>query len=283
MRYKNKFNVDLFNNPLRRNSGFLQIKNQLESVWYDDEAQSCFTQLGQVSDLMPMDRNFENWFASFYDNASVSHLYDRDYAFFSRFPKSLDMRILELGSGNGRLSRFFIRRGFDVCSIDVSNEYYRFLRKSDPTSNPLKSCAEILPFKDKSFDIITTFVALHHFNLNLCLPEIMRTLKDDGRGIFIEPFSNSRLLYKLRKLIPVADNESPGGGGLRISDLKRKLVNCGFNYDINEYELITRLERIPFAHGFQNSLRRVECFLLSLLPFLAHFARTAVIEIRKNR
>lgn len=282
MRYKNKFGINLFDNPLRKNSGNLQIKNQLEAAWYDDEAQSCFEQLSKATGLMPMDAEFEEWFAAFFDNPSMSRPYDRDYAFFSRFPKSKNIRMLELGSGNGCLSRFFVRRGIEVCSIDISREYCRFLKKSESGSNPLQSCAEVLPFKDGSFDIVTTFVALHHFNLDLCLPEINRILKDDGRGIFIEPLGNSRLLYNLRQLIPVADNESPGGGGLRTKELKRKLTACGFNYEIREYEFVTRLERLPLVHKFQDSLRKLDYFLISLMPFLRHFARTVVIEIRKN-
>jgi SAM-dependent methyltransferase len=281
MRYKNKFNINLFDNPLRKSPGFLQIKNQLEAAWYDDEAQGCFKQLSHTKGLMPMDAEFEEWFASFYDNVSVAYPYDRDYDFFRRFPQSRDIRILELGCGNGCLSRFFIRRGIDVCSIDISKEYCRFLKKSESGSNPLLSCAELLPFKDGSFDIVTTFVALHHFNLDLCLPELNRILRNKGRGIFIEPLGNSRMLYSLRQLIPVADNESPGGGGLRVKELKRKLTACGFKYDIREYELITRLERLPLAHRFQGLLRKFDYSLLSVLPFLRHFARTAVIEINK--
>jgi SAM-dependent methyltransferase len=282
MRFKNKFNIDLFDNPLRRDYKLLQTKNLLEAAWYDQEADSVLDQLNSSGSLMPMDRDFENWFASFFDNETACYRFDRDYAFFNLFPRSRNKNILELGCGNGCLSRFFIRRGFDLSSIDISKQYCRFLKKSEPRSNPLKSCAEILPFKDKSFDIVTAFVALHHFNLDLSLAEINRVLKAGGRGIFIEPLANSRFLYKLRQLIPVADHESPGGGGLKVSELKQKLSAAGFNYHITEYELITRLERIPFAARFQQAFRKTDHFAMSHLPFLRHFARTAVIEIVKQ-
>jgi SAM-dependent methyltransferase len=282
MRFRNKFNIDLFNNPLRNDSNLVQAKNSLEAAWYDREAQSYLEQLNQVDPLMPMDRDFEEWFAPLFDDASPKYPYDRDYAFFSRFPRSPQTKMLELGCGNGCLSRFFIRRQFNVCSIDISKEYCGFIKKSEPRAVPLKSCAEILPFKDKTFDIVTAFMALHHFNLKLSLSEIHRVLKDDGRGIFIEPLGNSRLLYRFRQLIPVADNESPGGGGLRLSELKEELKRVGFNYDIAEFELFTRLERLPSARRFQQSLRKSDHFILSKLPFLKYFARTAVIEIRKD-
>jgi SAM-dependent methyltransferase len=283
MRFKNKLNINLFDNPLRRDPNLLEKKNLLEAAWYDEEALIFQEQLNQASGLIPIDRDFEKWFAGFYDNKSEKQLFDRDFAFFSLFPKSRNSKILELGSGNGCLSRFFIRRGFEVSSIDVSAAYCHFLKKSEPRSNPIKSCAEILPFRDKSFDIVTAFVALHHFNLDLCLPEIKRILTDGGRGIFIEPLGNSRFLYKLRQFIPIADNESPGGGALRANDLRRKLDATGFDYHITEYELITRIERLPLMRKLQPALRKTDCFILSNFPLLRYYARTAVIEIIKSR
>jgi SAM-dependent methyltransferase len=282
MRFRNKFNIDLFNNPLRTRLEFLHAKNRLEAAWYDQEAQFYLDQLAHAEPLMPMDYEFEAWFGSLFDDDSGKYPYDRDYAFFNLFPRSPQAKILELGSGNGCLSRFFIRRQFDVCSVDISSEYCGFIRKSEPESVPIRSCAELLPFRDKSFDIVTAFVALHHFNLKLALSEIHRVLKDSGKGVFIEPLGNSRLLYRLRQLIPISDNESPGGGGLQISELKRELVLAGFESKIIEFELFTRLERLPFIRKFQKGLRKSDHFILSKLPFLKYFARTAVIEIRKD-
>jgi SAM-dependent methyltransferase len=282
MRFRNKFNINLFDNPLRRDPNLVLAKNSLESAWYDQEARLYIDQLNQADQLMPLDRDFEIWFGPLFDDSSKIYPYDRDYAFFSLFPKSCQATVLDLGCGNGCLSRFLIRRHFDVYSIDISREYCIFIGKSEPRSLPLKSCAEILPFKDKSFDIVTAFVALHHFNLKLALSEMYRVLKDDGRGIFVEPLGNSRLFYLLRQLVPVADKESPGGGGLKMRELKRELTSIGFRFRITEFELFTRLERLPFARRFQQNLRKSDHFFLSKLPFLRYFARTAVIEIRKD-
>jgi hypothetical protein len=68
-----------------------------------------------------------------------------------------------------------------------------------------------------------------------------------------------------------------------VVELRRKLNAIGFDYRITEYELLTRVERVPLMARFQPTLRRIDYFILSKLPFLRHFARTAVIEIRKNR
>jgi SAM-dependent methyltransferase len=281
LRYKNKLGINLFNNVLKRDPKFLVEKNSLEAVWYDAEAQNCIGQLKSDPGQMPMDRDFEEWFAAFVDIPRQYRAFDKESVFFNAFPDVKGLRILELGFGNGCLSRFFLRRGAEVISIDLSRVYGKFLRQSHSESLPLVSCAEILPFKDKSFDIVTAFVSLHHFNLDLCLAEIHRVLIDNGQGVFIEPLSDSRLLYKLRQIIPVTDNESPGGGGLQSSELKNKLTSVGFDYSIQKFELISRLERLPFCSRFQNQLRRLDYFLLRFFPFLSRFARNIVIVIKK--
>jgi len=266
---------------LKRDPSLLDAKNSLEAAWYDREAQDFVGQLDSGPGLMPMDRDFEELFGTFVDDPAESLPFDRDYVFFSSFPKASGLRILELGCGNGCLSRFFLRRGAEVVSLDLSRAYCRFLAKSDSGSLPLASSAEILPFKDETFDVVTAFVALHHFNLDMCLPEIRRVLKVNGKGIFLEPLGESRFFYKLRQLIPVADNESPGGGGLRSAELAQKLTQTGFDYTIRKFELFTRLERLPGVRRLQRPLRRLDHLMLGAFPWLGLFARSAVIEIKK--
>ena len=205
---------------MKRKPELLETKNRLESSWYDDEARELLSQTGGPPNLLPLDNDFEKWFAGFYDNPDESQRFDRDYVFFNAFGNVRGLKILELGFGNGCLSRFLIRQGGDVCSIDLSRQYCRILAGSEPTSKPVLACAEILPFKNDSFDIVTAFVALHHFNLEMSLSEIKRILKPGGHGVFMEPLQNSKMLYMLRQIIPIKDNESPGGGGLKEVELR---------------------------------------------------------------
>ncbi len=281
MRFRNKHNINLYENHLKKNADLLDTKNRLESKWYDDEARDLRAQLKYLPGLMPVDGDFEGWFAQFYDSPNPDQRFDRDYAFFISFGDVDGLRILELGSGNGCLSRFFIRRGANVCSIDLSLEYGRILACSEPRSMPMRSCAEILPFKDGAFDIVTAFVALHHFNLELAVPEIKRVLKPGGRGIFMEPLMDSRTLYYLRQMIPIKDNESPGGGGLKVAEVREAFGNNGLCCNIREFEFITRLERLPGLSRFQRASRKFDFMLFNIIPYLKKFARTAVIEIAK--
>jgi SAM-dependent methyltransferase len=282
MRYRNKFNINLYNNPYKKTPELLSQKNTLEAQWYDKEAEEYFKQLNNSGELMLMDKEHEDWFAFFYDQPSDTFIYDKNYNYFERLPRQKPQRMLELGSGNGTMSRFFLRRGIDVFSVDISPKACLFLARSDPRSLPLDSCSEILPFKDESFDVVTSFLALHHFNLRLSFKEIWRVLKNDGVGVFIEPMCNSELFYKLRQLIPIPDNESPGGGGINKSELVKELEKVGFDYKMREFELLTRIERLPFFSRFQDWLRKIDYFILSRFPSLRRFARVIVLEIRKK-
>jgi SAM-dependent methyltransferase len=281
MRYRNRYNINLYINPLKRDSASLEKKNQLEAEWYDDEAESAFSQISTDVGLLPMDAVFEDWFGAFYDNPDAKFPFDRDWAYFSAFSHGKSLKFLELGFGNGCLSRFFLRRGIDVYSNEISKKYSLFLMNTNPDAKAVRSCAEILPYKDDSFDLVATFLALHHFNLDLSLAEIYRVLKPGGKGVFMEPLLNSKMLYLLRQYIPVADNESPGGGGINSAELRKNLKAAGFRYRIREYELLTRLERIPVLNKFQRTLRKIDYAILLYLPFLKHLARTTVIEIFK--
>jgi SAM-dependent methyltransferase len=281
MRFRNRYNINLANNPYKKNPDLLSQKNALEADWYDREAEQYFSQLGISDNLIKMDREWEQWFGEYFDRPSAKFAYDKNFCFFDYFPRQGPLRILELGSGNGALSRFLIRRRMDVVSVDVSSKACLFLAKSESRSLPLKGCAEILPFREASFDVVTSFVSLHHFNLALSLPEIWRVLKTGGLGIFIEPLCNSRFYYYLRQLIPIPDNESPGGGGLDKTELISEIDKAGFSFIIKEFEFLTRIERLRLPEGFQKYLRKIDHFLLTGIPFLKRYARVAVIRLQK--
>ncbi|NLI16828.1 MAG: class I SAM-dependent methyltransferase [candidate division Zixibacteria bacterium] len=282
MRYRNKNNINLLANPLKTDPSLLGLKNELESRWYDLEAESYFAQLDCPGELVAMDIDFESWFADFYDNPVAPTKYDRNARFFAALAAAPGLKVLDLGFGDGCLSRFLLRRNKEVISIDIAGKAWRFLHCSDPHSLPIKGCGEVLPFKNGSFDIVTSLVALHHLNIDMALGEIKRVLKDDGVGIFQEPMYNSKMLYKLRQFIPIADNESPGGGGFHKKDLTVLLETHGFDYTFEEYELFTRFERLVSSKKPRPALRKFDYTLLRLFPPLRYFARTFVLIIRKK-
>ena len=281
MRYRNKYNINFFKNPYKRDPDLLEKKNQMEAAWYDEEIQKLFPQIRNDGKLMELDRDFQKSYGSAFDDYSNKDLYDRNLYFLSLIPRERGIDVLELGAGNGILTRFLARKGFSVISIDVSQAASKFMRLSSPNSSPVRACAEMLPFKSKSFDVVTSLVSLHHFNLKMCLKEVMRVLKPGGTGVFMDPVANSELLYKLRQIIPLPDRESPGGGALVLKEIVREIEAAGFKYEIKEFELVSRLDRFQFVAKFQDRLRKFDFGLMNLFPFLKRFARMIVIRITK--
>jgi SAM-dependent methyltransferase len=282
MRYRNKHNINLIDNPLKTDSELLNKKNALESQWYDQEAKSYFAELNKSGELIEMDNDFEKWFGQFYDNPEIAPEYDRSYHFFGKLAQRKNGRVLELGFGDGCLSRFLLRRNRNVVSVDIAGNACRFLKESEPRSYPVKACGEILPFGNGSFDVVTSLVALHHLNIDMALGEIKRVLKPDGIGIFLEPMYNSKSLYKIRQLIPIDDYESPGGGGFCKKHLVESLKAHDLEFTIEEFEVFTRLERLFPIHAMQKALRRFDWLLLRIFPPFRYFARAFVLTIRKK-
>jgi SAM-dependent methyltransferase len=282
MRYRNKHNINLIDNPLKTDLALLNRKNALESQWYDQESESYFAELNKSGELIAMDKDFESWFGSYYDKPEETIDYDRGYRFFSALANKQSASILEIGFGDGCLSRLLLRRNRNVVSVDIAGNACRFLKQSDQRSIPIRSCGEILPFKNNSFDIVTSLAALHHLNLDLALGEIKRVLKDDGVGIFLEPIYNSEMLYKIRQLIPIDDNESPGGGGFRKKNLVESLKAQNLEFTIEEFEVFTRLERLIPTPKARRILRKFDYAALRLFPRLRYFARSFVLIIQKK-
>jgi len=79
-------------------------------------------------------------------------------------------KVLEIGIGNGFVSKYLKERGLDVIILDILNEL-----KSDITV-----CVLSIPFLSESFDIATCFEVLEHLpysDFKKALKEIRRVSK----------------------------------------------------------------------------------------------------------
>ncbi len=108
------------------------------------------------------------------------------------------MRILDLGTGSGYLSFPIAKNnpGCEVVGLDIVNDALETNRmRAD--SEGIKNLSFIsydgidFPFEEKSFDLVVTRYALHHFpDIEHSIGEVSRVLKSDGMLFISDPCPN---------------------------------------------------------------------------------------------
>lgn len=114
---------------------------------------------------------------------------------------SKGQRILDVGCGYGRIAIPLLKKGYDVCGIDLSANFIKELKKELPSENSRRKfrVADMcdLPFNDKTFDVALCLWSVFDELLLRkeqvkALSEMRRVLKRGGLAfieshIFIEP------------------------------------------------------------------------------------------------
>ncbi|KAL0221637.1 hypothetical protein RCL1_001491 [Eukaryota sp. TZLM3-RCL] len=170
---------------------------------------------------------------------------------------------LDVGCGNGEITQsvgnfFGIDRANGVDVREASNEFINY-QKID---------GENLPFEDNSFDLVTCFVAIHHFRTDKMLKEMARVLKLGGLLVIREhdvvetrsiPYLQFiHFLYDTRReLYDVMDQEYYGF--CSFSSLLPSITSLGFDVFI--------VKRYPPPN---NALLYHACFVKSR-ESLSHF------------
>ena len=152
------------------------------------------------------------------------------------FPLALD-----LGCHTGDLGRLLIRREDvgAVVSCDLSPEMTA--RAPDPR---VAADEEALPFRDGTFDLVSSLLSLHWVNdLPGALSQIRRTLKPDG--LFLAAMLGGQTLNELRHALTEAEIAIEGGLSPRVSpftdvrDAGDLLQRAGFALPVVDTETIT--------------------------------------------
>jgi len=99
------------------------------------------------------------------------------------FPNPENIKILELGGGDGYLAKLISEKGYDIISLDTSPRY--------PLEFPVKKIdGKNISFSSETFDLVfTSQVIAHVEDLNTFFNEIKRVLKKNGIIIHMVPSS----------------------------------------------------------------------------------------------
>jgi SAM-dependent methyltransferase len=106
--------------------------------------------------------------------------YDRDR--FLQIVPSPGRRTIDIGCGEGRLTRHLKELGHDVVGIDASPSLVTAAREADPLMDIRLADAGALPLDDASADLAIAFMSLHDIDsMPAAVREVARVLEPGGR------------------------------------------------------------------------------------------------------
>jgi ubiquinone/menaquinone biosynthesis C-methylase UbiE len=95
--------------------------------------------------------------------------------------------VLEIGCGNGRISRLLADRVKSLIAIDPDEEQIALAPERVSGVDFRVGTGESLGFNDESFDIVLFSYSLHHQDFVKALNEANRVLRKEGQLLVIEP------------------------------------------------------------------------------------------------
>lgn len=114
-------------------------------------------------------------------------------------------RVLDVGCGDGALTRFLAREGATATGVDISETRLAQARTAEPVpgADYREGRGETLPFGDGSVDGVLYHNALHHVPVAAqaaALIEAARVLKPGGRLLVIEPLAEGPYFELVRQI-----------------------------------------------------------------------------------
>ena len=112
-------------------------------------------------------------------------------------------KLLEIGAGTGENTLRLIKMNFNVCATDISPRSVEVMRqKYSKYKNFSSKVADMnkLPFKNNSFDIISSAGSLSYGDNNIVMNEIYRVLKFGGKAVFVDSLNNNPI-YRFNRYI----------------------------------------------------------------------------------
>jgi ubiquinone/menaquinone biosynthesis C-methylase UbiE len=196
-------------------------------------------------------------------------------------------RVLDMGCGLGHTSVLLAKSGAHVTAFDISRMSIVATRKRGAINGVreglelLVAAGEALPFPDESFDVVFGKGVLHHLEPALGAPELYRVLKPGGKAAFSEPMGMNPVLKFARDHLPYPDKNPRGADRpLGYREIREWVRRFG-QVRVEEFQLLSMLER---GLGFNRPLpvlRRADDFLLKYLPFLRRYCRYVTLRMVK--
>jgi len=205
--------------------------------------------------------------------------------FIMPFLRDGPLKGIDLGCGDGRYTRLLaqhIGQRLTLVAVDASQEMLDVLATSSPELQTHCSVAESLPLASGEYDFITTFNAVHHFDIPRFFAEARRLLKPKGL-IFIytrTPAQNAQTIWG--RYFPMFNRVETR---LRtVGDFLSMGIKCGLavaNIEAFRYRRVASLqELVRRARSFHYSTFRLipEEHLEDFIAIFERIIREAYVE-----
>jgi SAM-dependent methyltransferase len=116
-----------------------------------------------VDDRDGWEAQAENWVRWARTPGHDAYWFYRD-SFFDMVVPTPGRLTLEIGCGEGRVTRDLVARGHQVVALDGSATLLRYASESDPSGRYVEGAATALPFADASADLVVTYNSLMDFD-----------------------------------------------------------------------------------------------------------------------
>jgi ubiquinone/menaquinone biosynthesis C-methylase UbiE len=175
-----------------------------------------------------------------------------------------DARVLEVGSGTGRISIPLLERGVDLIGCDLSSPMLTRFREKYPAARIARADASHLPFPAAQFDIVLTVHVMHLIPpWREALREFRRVLVGGGAYLQVSTWaplgvSASGKIRDFWRSWMKANGVDAGHPGVRDqSELLEELRSLGAN--LTEVEAV----RFPYSFNLEEELIRFESRVFS--------------------
>jgi SAM-dependent methyltransferase len=96
--------------------------------------------------------------------------------------------VLDIGCGSGDWLRSLSRHGAFTVGLDISSKALTTSKANVPLGRFLEGCAENLPFRENTFDVVTCLGSLEHFlDPTQALREMARVAKENAVILILVP------------------------------------------------------------------------------------------------
>ena len=104
-----------------------------------------------------------------------------------------ERRVLDLAAGTGKLTRLLVPSGADVVAVEPVAAMRDEMRAVLPDLEILDGTAEAIPLGDGSVDAVTVAQAVHWFDLERAVPEMLRVLRPGGALVLVWSLPDQRV------------------------------------------------------------------------------------------